>query len=465
MKFRWKITLCMLGLLSVLFGAGGSMLINLSFRDSLERERSAAYNSYQAVLGTLRLVNGVSQKLDYEDLADMLAQLSGQSAGSWTALRLYSSQRSIYAEGVFPENTSAAAPAEGRCAIRYGGGDGAHLLIVSGALEAGGEALRLDMACDVSALFEARESQERVYHGVFLLLMGLCAVLSYSVSLLLTRPLSELSRAARAISAGRLSRRVRVRSSDEIGLAAREFNRMAEALEANISELTASMERQERFIGSFAHEVKTPMTSVIGYADLIRGDTLDEEERREAANFIVSEGRRMERLSRKLLELLVTKQGGAELTPASPAAIIRGLAAHLGPIYEKQGITLTCRCEQGRCLLEPDLVRSLLINLWDNARKAMEGAGGTIRVQSVMLPDGCRITVADDGKGIPPESLSKLTEAFYRVDKARSRAQGGAGLGLALCGEIAQAHHGGIRFESEPGRGTAAIVELRGGAA
>ena len=189
---------------------------------------------------------------------------------------------------------------------------------------------------------------------------------------------------------------------------------------------------------------------------------LSEKEVYESANFIVSEGRRLEGLSQKLLELFVLKEKAAVLSSASPSLLIEELVSHLAPVYEKQGIILKCTCEAGCCLLESDLFKSLLINLWDNARKAMEN-GGTISVKSVMTDDGCRITVSDNGTGIPDESLSHLTEAFYRVDKSRSRAQGGAGIGLALCKEIASLHNGSIGFESELGVGTTVTVEFKGG--
>lgn len=294
-------------------------------------------------------------------------------------------------------------------------------------------------------------------------MVALCAVLSYSLSSILTRPLSELSKASRAISAGKLSKRAKIFSEDEVGLVAKDFNAMAENLEKNIFELKAAMERQERFVGSFAHEVKTPMTSIIGYADLIRSETLDAEEQRQAVNFIVSEGRRLEHLSQKLLELLLTNQENVAFQAVDPAALIHGLVSHILPIYKKQRIMITCDCENGLCLLEADLVKSLLVNVLDNARKAMDGQLGYIHVKSVMLSDGCRISVQDSGRGIPAEALGHLTEAFYRVDKSRSRAQGGAGLGLALCQEIVALHNGTLRFESRPGRGTTVIVELRGG--
>ena len=113
-------------------------------------------------------------------------------------------------------------------------------------------------------------------------------------------------------------------------------------------------------------------------------------------------------------------------------------------------------------MLEPDLFQTLLINLLDNARKAMEN-GGHITVSLRMTGTGCSLAVVDDGKGIPKEALKHLTEAFYRVDKARARSRGSAGLGLALCEKIVELHHGSMRFESKEGIGTMVTVELNGG--
>lgn len=237
---------------------------------------------------------------------------------------------------------------------------------------------------------------------------------------------------------------------------------MAQQLDDNIAELQDTMQRQEQFMGSFAHELKTPMTSIIGYADLLRTQVLDTQEQMEAANYIFSEGRRLESLSLKLLELLVMKHQEPTLTRCEPEQLISNLVQHLRPIYAQQNIRLQFRCKPGACMLDADLVRSLLVNLMDNARKAMDH-GGNIFVVSDWEDHNCRIRVLDNGRGMPPEAIAHITEAFYRIDKSRSRAQGGAGLGLTLCNEIAQLHDGSIRFESRVGNGTCVTVVLKGG--
>ena len=115
-------------------------------------------------------------------------------------------------------------------------------------------------------------------------------------------------------------------------------------------------------------------------------------------------------------------------------------------------------------MLEPDLVKSLLMNLIDNAIKSMDEQGGIISINIEMLTGGCRCIIRDTGRGIPPEEIKRITEAFYRVDKSRSRRQGGVGLGLALCQEIVRLHNGTMKFASEPGNGTMVTIELLGGA-
>ena len=160
----------------------------------------------------------------------------------------------------------------------------------------------------------------------------------------------------------------------------------------------------------------------------------------------------------------MVKERDLPFVEVSPAELVEELADRLRPLLAVRKITVRCDCRPGTCLLEPDLAWSLLLNLADNAQKAM-GQGGSILFRQEMLPDGCRIQVLDTGRGIPQEALAHLTEAFYRVDKARSRKQGGFGLGLALCQEIAALHHGSIRFENRTDgtRGTRVTVELRGG--
>ena len=464
MKFRVKITLCMIGLVSTLFGIGESLLLNASFDEAIDREREELYGVYQMVSGTLQVIGDINGSLIYEDISDTIFKITGQNENLWEMIRFREDgKRMIYESGDTSLDISGEMPEEGTCDIRLQKKGVRVILCLSGVLLTEEGNVRLDMARDVTGLFEERQGRHRIYQGVFILMVMICAVLSYSTARILTSHLRKLSDTAREIAGGNLSSRVEVRSGDEIEQLGEDFNRMADHLEEKIRGLNDEMERQERFVADFSHELKTPMTSIIGYADLIRSGMLDGKEAAEAGNYIVNEGKRLENLSMKLLNMLMIKNEPSAFLLFSPAVLIRRLQENTALIYKKRGITLETRVETGECFMEPDLVYCLLRNLIENAANAMPDSGGNIIITQKMLKDGCRIFVRDNGCGIPESSLNHLMDAFYRVDRSRSRQAGGTGLGLSLCREIADAHGGYIRFRSKPETGTVVMVVLKGG--
>ena len=450
--------------LALVFSVGGSLLISISFQSSLEQEKAAALQSYHTVRNTMVLANSISAQADADDVVSTLSQFESQRNAPWSALQLTNSSGTLYESGTasYPMQDLTDRCSETNCCLIQLEDGGRHYLQVSGLLQVNRAPFYLSIAYDTDAIYQLRATQLRIYLWSLLVAVLLGAALSWLISYLLTRPLGQLVRLSDDLARGDLSSRAHIRSGDEVEQLADRMNAMAAQLESNISELAAAMQRQEEFMGSFAHELKTPMTSIIGYSDLLRGQDLTPEEQQEAANYIFTESHRLERLSLKLLDLLVLRRQDMELVPGSPAAIITSVVRTLKPALAKQNIVLQCKCQEGQCLLEPDLTKSLVINLVDNARKALEH-GGNVVVLSEMTADGCCIQVLDNGRGMPQEDIARITEAFYRVDKSRSRAQGGAGLGLALCAEIVRLNHGDIHFQSKPGKGTCVTVHLNGG--
>lgn len=475
MKFRTKVVVCMISILSIIFGAGSSALILNSFNSALDREKKSAIQSYEMILNTLKVVNGVEAWADSKDISNTIKEMSTQRNTSWAGIHIYTEKKELYKDGKMKDKSGSLLEStkskknvdEKSCITKViAGNDKEKYLKVSGALKVGKEKCYLDVAYDISPIYEERDKLQQIYYEVFAIMIALCGILSYSNSFIMTRPLVRLSRTSKAIAAGNISYRSRIKTKDEIGTMAREFDKMADKLENNIIELKDTMESQNQFIGNFTHELKTPMTSIIGYADLLRSQALTMDEQVEAANYIFSEGKRLERLSLKLLDIFVTENSEVKLVLVSPGKIVEQLVENLKADYLKRNITLKYNYEKGVCLLEPDLVRSLIINLMDNSRKAMTDNGhGIISVEVKMTDSGCSIIVKDNGKGMPPEALQHITEAFYRVDKSRSRKQGGAGLGLALCAKIVEVHNGDIKFESKENEGTTVTVELKGGRA
>ena len=453
MRFRQKMLLAMVWLLSLSYGIGGVLLISQSFRSSLAQERASAVASYEMTLQTVQLINMVDLQQDFSNIRTALTRMEGGANQSGLLLTRDGEEICRTGEAVTP------LPESGESCLELRKADGRHFLQISGAVESNNVPMRLDIVYDVTPIYTARSTLIRTYHRVFALLLLLGGAAAWGIAWILTSPLGRLSRAARKLAAGNLDARAKLRAGDEVGQLGAEFDHMADQLSENIEELKQTMERQERFMGSFAHELKTPMTSIIGYADLLRGQGLDEQEAQEAANYIFSEGKRLESLSLKLLDLLMMKHQNLSLVPTRMKPMIESLIAHLQPVYEAQNITLQCRCEDGICAVEPDLFASVLTNLLDNARKALD-KGGNIYVRAERENGSYRIRVLDNGRGMPEEAIRHLTEAFYRVDKSRSRAQGGVGLGLTLCQEILALHRGTIDFASREGNGTCVTVTL-----
>lgn len=466
MKFSWKLFISILLLLAITFSVGSSLIIEKSFDNSFEHETNAAKSSYRLVVYSLAAA-GKNSDLQISEMISVLKQLDSQSDKSWTQIRLTDGDQVLYGGGEnykFDEDTSESISKTSGATTVSVAEDGKHLLQISGILETGSKDLQLEAMFDISSVYHMRDMLFGVYRRVFVVVIGLGMVMSLVVSKWLARPLKKLSVASREIASGNLKCRADVSSKDEVGMLASDFNKMADELERNINDLKNSVTRQEEFIGSFAHEMKTPMTSIIGYADILRSRDLSDDERREAANYIFSEGKRLENLSSKLLDLLVLKKKDFNLVKCRPARIVEDAAKTMAPILAKSCTKLEYSADDCVCLAEPDLVKTLLINLIDNARKAMNG-GGVINVVSSASPEGFVIKVTDNGCGIPQDKIERLTEAFFRVDKSRSRAQGGAGLGLSLCSEIAELHNGSIMFDSAVGKGTTVTVYLNGGRA
>ena len=138
--------------------------------------------------------------------------------------------------------------------------------------------------------------------------------------------------------------------------------------------------------------------------------------------------------------------------------LLKEMEGIMAPALEKQHIELVWETSEQRLSIEPELIKSVFFNLIDNARKALK-SGGTIWVVGSREADGYVIEVKDNGTGIPKEKLDRITDAFYMVDKSRSRQQGGAGLGLSICKKIMELHGGGLLFESGLGQGTS--VKMR----
>lgn len=333
-------------------------------------------------------------------------------------------------------------------------------VLVGSALAYGKDLVYFVTQWDMSKAVSQQETLQQYFLKSYVIAMGLGMVLLGSLALLVTGPLKRVSGAAYRIARGEYGERLTTKRKDEIGELAQSFNQMADAVEEKIEALSRAARAREDFVANFAHELKTPLTSIIGYADMIYQRELSREAVRDASWYIWNEGMRLEALSLKLMDLTVLGRQDFPLQEMAGDQLLKDVAEGLSPFFQEKGIDLALQAEAAYIRADYDLLKTLLINLMDNSVKA---GCGRIEISGRVTEAGYRIAVADDGCGMEQEELSRITEAFYMVDKARSRQQHGAGLGLALSERIAGVHGAELVFRSRKGEGTEVSICLQCG--
>lgn len=463
MKFKHKLVLCMVVLLGLSFGLGGTILIHRSFKTSLSSTIDSDLLNYESIQSTLLIAVDTNSVSSYIDMSNIINQLSAQGNSNRKNIILRNSDMEVVSIMNSSFTYKEMKPSdENTCNSIIWRENNNYYLQLCSSMDINTENLdisQMDIVYDITSVYAARAQEQNTFRLLLIVIFVVGSITSMIAASLLTKPLEKLSSLAQHISHGDYSARLHIHSGDEIEALANDFNNMADTIEDNISELHFSMEKQEQFMGSFAHELKTPMTSIIGYADLLRSQNMSEDETNEAANYIFSEGKRLESLSLKLLDLLVVKNQETILTPTDPALAVRNVINVMKPELAKEHITLKSSCRKGCCMMDIDLFQSLIINIIDNARKAIDD-NGLIHVAGTVRDDNYVIIIKDNGRGMPPEEITRISEAFYRIDKSRSRAQGGAGLGLAICSKIAEIHQAKIKYKSAVGRGMVVTITL-----
>ena len=308
------------------------------------------------------------------------------------------------------------------------------------------------------------EGRDRMMRALLTRVLSLTAIAGGVVAIVagilmsrsLTAPLNELAEAARAIGARNLSRRVEVSGSDEIVEVAQAFNEMA-------AELEQAETLRRNLMADVAHELRTPLSVLQGNLQAILDDVYSLDKAEVAS--LYDQTRLLSRLVNDLHELTLAEAGQLpmDVEPTNLANLISITVNTFNPVAEPKGVTVSTQLPDGLpvVLVDPARLTQVLHNLLTNALRHTSG-GDSIWVQASCDDANVRLVVRDTGEGIPPEHLPYVFDRFYRADPARSRALGGAGLGLAITRAIVEAHGGQISAASDgvPGHGSAFTIRL-----
>lgn len=453
MKFSWKIFIVSFLIIIVSFGAGGFLIVNSVFTNSLNTKidsvcQSNAYatTSFYSMNVNVQASGYNSGFIDYT-IANFTKQLSSSSDNTKVDI----GDKSIVTD--FNDSSFAEEIKENERIYRITEKNGRKYLQVVSLVNILSMDYYVQSIADITSVYENRDNYFRVYQIILMCVAFGASLILLIFSRLITRPLVRLTQTANEITEGNFEKRAELSSTKEIYELANSFNTMTEAVENYIEELNEEVRRRDDFVSAFTHELKTPLTSVIGYADMLRSYDLDADKRRSCADNIYREGKRLESLSVNLLDLFVLKHTDVEMREIAVNVIERETQNAVLFLLEKYGVTLETEFEKTIIVAEPSLLKTLIYNLIDNSCKASE-KGGKIIVRGACQNGRYAICVGDYGRGIPKDELAKITEPFYMVDKSRARSMGGAGIGLALCNEIARLHGSELDIKSEVDVGT-----------
>ncbi|MBO4981938.1 MAG: HAMP domain-containing histidine kinase [Lachnospiraceae bacterium] len=460
MKFSHKILIWTIIIMAAAFGMGGYFFVNFVFDTSMNREIGQAMDE-SSILQFAFETAALNIPSKYDVLQDSTIEEIGSNLekggqGTGRLLRLSDENRTVlYASEGFVEDTEFLMQIQEDTRIYQVIRQGERYYVQTGTvIDALDRILYLETMKDVTGVFEERTQGFAVYRNLTFAMLLVGSVVTFFIAAWLTRPIRLLTGAARKMAEGDYSSRAQQISNDEMGQLTCDFNYMAAALEENIHKLEEEIRAREDFIAAFSHELKTPLTAIIGYADLLRSRKLDEEKHFLSANYIYTEGKRLETMSLRLLDIIVTRRGDIKLEDVDVAVLFEYIRDMFG---EKEDVELRVAYDKGKIRAEANLLKSVLLNLTDNAYKASfteDGSKAVIELQGLRGEDGYFFGVRDYGVGIPEEEKRKITEAFYMVDKSRARSKNGAGLGLALCTEILKLHHSELVIESTVGEGS-----------
>ena len=426
--------------------------LNLSWE--IERASSEQALIANNIYENLNSVRSRGSMLNEDVYYDVVRSYDNYYSKQGIALEMWKNNRRV-----FPLNgeMDSAMPAFTSRSIERNGN---HIIQIAKYLPSPDDDLLLLYERNINSLFAVQQDLNHFF-VIINLAMGLCLmVLLYCAIRHLTKPLLMLSETTKQIADGNYVKRVALKSKDEFGELADNFNRMAEAVERHVTELLHMAEEKQRLADNLAHELRTPLTGMKGFADYLMTANCNEEERLIAAGYIQSETLRLNQLANKLLEISDLKHESCPLKPVSIEHLFDAVTNIEEPQLRLANQTLITNRSVSAVMGDFDLLVSFLVNCIDNAIHA-SGENDTIVLSAYEENHTAVLEVRDEGCGMSMEQTKNAFEAFYRSDKSRSREHGGAGLGLSLCKHIAESLDAKLNLYSKMNEGTKIQIILQ----
>lgn len=457
MKFWQKVFIPVLLLFLLLLNGCIYILYRVTYNNHLQSEKNRTASEQYAVSVALSrdfLVMEGNERLSTDTVSQLMLAYDRYYGTDGVYLRLFHNGEAVYAGDTLPVNIAAA---ENSLVYIQEAADRV-FVCASGEIPSF-EDYSLTYVRDISDIEETWDTLMRLFCWVSLGVSLVLAILLLLIVNRLTSPLSRLAKAADQVAAGEYSVQVPARGKDELALLTKNFNHMTEKIRGHILQLQEENRKKQQFLDNFTHELRTPLTNIYGYSEFMMRVAVKEEDRLRYLQYIMRESKRLNLMSTELFRMTVLRNNETEMETLSCAELLEGAMQTLAEKGKKKRLAISAQPTEAEVYGNWALLQSLVINFTENAIRACE-MGGQILLSFCAEEDVPTLRVKDNGRGMAPEQLERITEPFYRVDKSRTREEGGVGLGLYLCSEIVRLHGAELEFVSQLGQGTEVIVRF-----
>jgi signal transduction histidine kinase len=460
MKFKWKIFILCIGIYVATLVITGIAITENSYKNALKREVDRSIIEASSVKSSATLYLTVLQKqnddtLTLKDFSENIIEVFGDKN---SVFQVFGDKLEMLASNteeliLFNRTDIKSVLSSKKDNYILKDINGKHYLFINSYANINEESLVISYIKELSFVDYERDRQYSYFFAVGLVGLVIITLVTSVLSKIVLKPITRLSQTVKQISSGDYEQRVNVKSNDEIGEMAIEFNKMADTIQYQISKLELESENKQIFIDDLTHEIRTPLTSIIGYADILSKIEYNKEKFDKSLGYIYSEGNRMLKLSKALMKLILVREEELTLSGVDTKDLLYEVKEMLLIKAAKKNVTIELLTSNIKVNGDEELLFRLFTNLLDNAIKASY-IDGKVEVGSEIINGRNAIYIKDFGVGMESEQIHRITEPFYRIDKSRSRKEGGAGLGLTICNEIVKKHSAQMQIFSKLDKGT-----------
>lgn len=456
MKLWQKVYLFTMILFVVLLNVGMYVVFELTYQKDIGVEQKQAEAEYNML--TDMVVRSLNSLYNQGDVTDAKLRRVMEKYENYyddtLCLTLWKGENCVYPENA--DNLRDWNDVSGRNEIIITGND-LKKITVQGKIYEGEETLYLRYEKELTELNEVWDKLQTNY---LVISLSFSFVLAISLFIILRRtmkPITQLTKVVDDMAEGNWESKAPEAGKDEVATLGRHFNRMADKIQDNIQQIRQEADAKQEFVDNFAHELKSPLTSIYGFAEYVQKANIPEDEKIQCMSYIMDESKRLLQLSYTLLDMAKIRNEAIHIEEVKLCDVEEQIQKRMETLCAERGVTLVCNRSADTMFANEVLLFSLLCNLIQNAVYACK-SGDIVTWGVEEEVANIRIYVEDNGCGMTKEQVKRVKEPFYRVDKARSREAGRTGLGLAICSQIVEYHNARMNIQSEPDKGTIITV-------